>query len=152
MHPRLLPSLVVTSLGVAAANLMKDARVREIFSGKGYYECDDVDSMPSDRLSSDLDDTWHHGLAHKPAWAGGLELDPDHSANTEEDVCEDWSYEELGRGVEGAARDYISEVRESSSWAPLCDCLTPADVLVPRLVQSGMMPNCTDNLQSYSSS
>ena len=25
-----------------------------------------------------------------------------------------------------------SEVRESSVWAPLCDCLTPADVLVLR--------------------
>ena len=30
----------------------------------------------------------------------------------------------------------ISEVRESSSWAPFCDCLTPADVLVLRTAGS----------------
>ena len=61
----------VTSLGDAATNLMKDARIREIFSGKGYYECDDIDSMPS---ASDPGDTWHHGPPIRPRWAGGLEL------------------------------------------------------------------------------
>ena len=67
-------------------------------------------------------------------WEGDLILDSDdNSENTAEvEQHKDWSYEELGRGVEGEARDCISEVRESSSWAPLCDCLTPADVLVLR--------------------
>ena len=31
-----------TSLGDAATNLVKDARIRDIFSCKGYFECDDV--------------------------------------------------------------------------------------------------------------
>ena len=71
-----------------------------------------------------------------PRWAGGLELGTDdHSENTAEEECEDWSSDELGR-VGRAARDYISEVRESSLWAPLCDCLTPADVPVLRTVGS----------------
>ena len=77
--------------------------------------------MSSGSLSSDLGDTWHHGPPIRPRWAGGLELGSDaHNENTEEDVREDWSYAELDRGVGGAARDFISEVRESSLWF----CLT----------------------------
>ena len=68
-----------------------------------------------------------------PQWEGDLILESDDkSENTAEVDREDWSHEELGRVVEGEARDYISEVRESSLWAPLCDCLTPVDVLVLR--------------------
>ena len=117
----------------------KDARIRGIFSGQGFHECDDVDSMPSDRLSSDLGDTWHHGPPIRPRQAGGLELGTDdHTENTAEEEREDWSSEELGRGVGRAARDYVSKLREreSSLWAPLCDCLTRADVLVLRTAGS----------------
>ena len=39
---------------------------------------------------------------------------------------------ELDSVAAGKARDYISEVCESSLWAALCDCLAPADVLVLR--------------------
>ena len=77
----------VTSLGEAATNLMNDARTREIFSGKGYCECDGVDSMSNDSLSSDPGDTWHRGPPIRPRWAGGLVLrSDDHIENTEEDV------------------------------------------------------------------
>ena len=31
---------------------------------------------------------------------------------------EDWNYEGLDNAAAGGARDYISEVRESSQWAP----------------------------------
>ena len=121
----------VTSLGEAGTNLMNDVRIREIFINKGYCECDSVDSMSRGSLSSDLGDTWYHGPPMSERWAGGLD---DHSANTVEEECEDWSSDELGRGVGRAARDFISEVRESSLWAPLCD--TPADVLVLRTAGS----------------
>ena len=43
---------------------------------------------------------------------------------------EDGNNEELDSVSAGGATDYISEVRESSLWAPLCDRLIPADVLV----------------------
>ena len=46
------------------------------------------------------------------------------------------NYEELDSGAAGGARDCISEVRESSPWAPLRDCLTPVDVLVLRTTGS----------------
>ena len=82
--------------------------------------------MSSGSLSSDLVDTWHHGLPMSPRWAGGLELGTDdNSENTAEVECEDWSSDGSGRGVGRAPNDYISEVRESSFWLPLCDCLTP---------------------------
>ena len=56
--------------------------------------------MSSGSLSSDLGDTWHHGPPISPRWAGGLELGTDdHSENTAEEECEDWSIDELGRGV-----------------------------------------------------
>ena len=49
----------------------------------------------------------------------------------EDEIDEDGNNEgELDSVAAGGARDYMSEVRESSLWAPLCDCLTPADVLV----------------------
>ena len=96
------------------------------FQCKGCYECDDADSRTSDRLSSDLGDTRHHGPPIRPA-VGGRNW---HWVRTiivkirRKREREDWSSEELGRGVGRAARDYISEVRESSLLAPLCDCLT----------------------------
>ena len=62
----------VTSLGDAATSLMKDARIREMFSGRGPYECDDVDSMPSDRMSSDLGDRWQSWASHTPAVGGRI--------------------------------------------------------------------------------
>ena len=53
MHPKQLPSHVRRlPLAMRPQNLMKDASIREFFRSKGYYECDDVDSMPNDRLSS----------------------------------------------------------------------------------------------------
>ena len=52
----------MTSLGVAATNLMNAARIREKISDRGYFECDGVDSMSSGSLPSALGDTWHHGL------------------------------------------------------------------------------------------
>ena len=86
---------------------------------KDYSERDGVDPMSRGSVSSDLGDTWHQGLPTSPQWEGGLELGlDDNSESTEEDEREDWSCEKLGRGVEGAARDYNSEVR--------------ADVLVQR--------------------
>ena len=69
-------------------------------SDKGYHECDGVDSMSGGSLPSDLGDTWHHGRPIRPRCAGGLDLgSDDHCENTEEDVREEWSYEELDRGV-----------------------------------------------------
>ena len=66
---------------------------------------------------------YHQAVACLRLWAEGeLELGSD---DDNEDVAEheheDWSYEELGSGAAGGARDYISEVRESSQWAPHCD-------------------------------
>ena len=96
----------VTSLGVAATNMMIDAREREIFSDKVNYERHGVDSMSRGSLPSDLGDTWHHGPPKRPRWAGGLDLgSDDHSENTGGDVREEWSHEELDRGLGGAARD-----------------------------------------------
>ena len=47
----------------------------------------------------DLGDTWHHGPPISPRWAGGLEPGTDdHSENTAEEECDDWSSDELGRG------------------------------------------------------
>ena len=90
-------------------------------------------------MSPDLGDTWHQGLPMSPQWESELELGSDN--NNEDEVeyeyenDEDWNYEGLGNAA-GGARDYISEVRESSLWAPLCDCLTPAHVLVLRTTGS----------------
>ena len=85
-------------------------------------------------MSADLGDTWHQGLPSSPQGKGGLELGSD---SDDEDVIEpeceneeDGNYEKLDNAAAGEARDHISQMRESSLWAPLCDCLTPADVLV----------------------
>ena len=87
----------------------------------------------SGSMSPDLGDTWRQGMSMSPQWEGDVILDSDdNSENTAEDECDDWSNEELECGAEGEARDYFSEVRKTSSRAPLCDCLTPADVLVLR--------------------
>ena len=92
--------------------------------------------ISSGSMSPDLDDTWHQGLPTSPQWEGELELGSD--SNNQDEIeyeCEndeDSNYEELDRVAARGARDNISEVRESSLWAPLCDCLTPADVLVLR--------------------
>ena len=59
----------VTSLGVAATNLMNDVKIIDIFFNSAYCECDGVDLS----LSSDLGDTWYHGPPVSPRWAGGLE-------------------------------------------------------------------------------
>ena len=70
-----------------------------------------------------------------PQWESELELGSDD--NNEDEIeyeCEndeDCNYEGPDNADAGWARDYISEVRESSLWAPLCDCLAPADVLGP---------------------
>ena len=65
------------------------------------------------------------------------------SDSNDEDVIEpeyengeDSNFEELDNAAAGEARDYISEVRESLPWAPLCECLTPADVLALRATGS----------------
>ena len=72
----------------------------------------------SGSMSPDLGDTWQQGMPMSPQWEGDLILDSnDNSENKAEDEYEDWSFEELGRSVEGEARDYINEVRESSLWA-----------------------------------
>ena len=90
-----------------------------------------------------------------PQWEG--ELEPVSDDNNEDEVeheyvnVEDWNCEGLDNAVAGGARDYISEVRESSLWAPLCDCLTPADVLY-HWVQVGTMRNFMVNSQNYGSS
>ena len=71
----------VTSLGVAATNLMNDVKIIDIFFNSAYCECDGVDLS----LSSDLGDTWYHGPPISPRWAGGLELGTDdHRENTAE--------------------------------------------------------------------
>ena len=87
-----------------------------------------------------------------PQWKGELELCSD---DNDEDVAEyeyvsdkDWNYEGLDTAATGGARDCISEVLESSLWASLCDCLTPADVLVLR----GTTRNFMVNSQNYGSS
>ena len=122
---------------------MKDARIREFFSGKNYYECDDVNSMPSDRLSSDLGDTWHHGPPIRPRCAGGLELDTDdHSENTAEEEREDWSCDELGRGWE--EQQGITSVKCEKTHCGLHSVtvsLRPMCQSYARKVQSGMMLN-----------
>ena len=57
-----------------------------------------------------------------PQWESELELGSDD--NNEEEVenehgdDEDWNYEGLDNDSAGGARDYISEVRESSLWGP----------------------------------
>ena len=103
----------------------------------------------SGSMSPDLGDTWRQGMPMNPPWEDDLILDSnDKNENTAEDECEDWSYEELDR-VEGEARDYINEVCESSLWAPLCDCLTLADVLVLR---TAGLKWCVENLQNHGSS
>ena len=57
------------------------------------------------------------GLPIRPRWAGGLDLgSDDYGESTAEDERVDWSYQALGRGVRGAARDYISEVRERAHY------------------------------------
>ena len=64
-----------------------------------------------------------------------------------------WNYEGLDNAAAGGARDYISEVRESSLWAPLCDCLTGRVCWSCVLLgPSGTMRNFMVNLQNYGSS
>ena len=80
-------------------------------------------------MSPDPGDTWHQ---MSPQWVSELELvrtiimKMRLNVNMNKmriGITKDWTM------AAGGARDYISEVRESSLWAPLCDCLTPADVL-----------------------
>ena len=74
--------------------------------------------MSSGSMSTDPGDTWHQGLPMSPQWDGGMELGSD---NNNEDEFEhqyendkDNNYEELDSVAAGRARNYISEVRESS--------------------------------------
>ena len=68
-----------------------------------------------------------------PQWEGDLVLgSDDNSGDMAEDEYEDWSYEELGVLLQEGAKDYISDVRQSSLWASLRGCFTLADVLVLR--------------------
>ena len=60
----------------------------------------------------------------------------DSNNENENENDEDGNYKELDSVAAGEARDYVSEVRESSLWAPLCDCLSPAHVLVVRTAGS----------------
>ena len=53
----------VSSLGVAAANLMNDVRIREIFINRRFCECDDQNSMSSGSMSPDLEE---HGIKGSP--------------------------------------------------------------------------------------
>ena len=87
---------------------------------------DDVTSDPRSSMSLDLGDTWHQGLPTSPQWEG-LELDCDETEHED-----DGSHEEFDSAAEKGAKDYISEVRESS--LSLRDCVTPASVLVLREV------------------
>ena len=83
-------------------------------------------------MSPDLGDTWHQGLPVSPQCEADLELGTDNNSEDENvyeyENDEERNYEELDSAAAGRARDYISEVRESSLSAPLCDCLTRADV------------------------
>ena len=69
----------------------------------------------SGSTSPDLGDTWRQGMPMSPQCEGVMILDSDDNSDLmSEDECED----ELGSEVEREARDNISEVRESSLWAP----------------------------------
>ena len=87
-------------------------------------------------MSPDLGDTWHQVLPMSPQREGGLDLgsdcinEIDYEYDDEND--EDSNIEELDSCAAGGARDKISEVRESPQRDPLCDRLTPYDVLVLR--------------------
>ena len=85
--------------------------------------------MSSGSMSPDLGDTWHQGLPMSPQWEGGLELGSDSYA---EDVIEFECENDEDKAFAREARNYISEIRESSLWAPLHDYLTLADVLALR--------------------
>ena len=58
---------------------------------------------------------WHHGYVVSPQWEGGLEVE---SAS---DCDNAWGM-----------RDYISVVRECSSWILIRDSLCPPDILSQR--------------------
>ena len=79
-------------------------------------------------MSPDLSNTWHQ----EP---DGLELNFDDCEDGNEHE-NDGSYEEFDSDAEKGAKDHISDVRESSLWVSLRDCLTPADVLVLRTAGS----------------
>ena len=99
-------------------------------------------------MSLDLGDTWHQGLPWNPQWEGGLEVGSDSDA---EDVAESECENDEDKAAAGEARDEISEVRESSRWAPLCHYRSMCRRCV-RFGQSGTMRNCVVNLQYFGSS
>ena len=114
---------------------MNDARIRENLQWQQFMWrcCVDVE------WQFVLWSGWHVAswASHTPAVGGRIGIgSDDHDENNEEDEREEWSDEALGRRVEGDARDYISEVREGSLWASLCDCLSPKDVVVLRTAGS----------------
>ena len=83
-------------------------------------------------LCSDMGDTWYHEPPTSPRWAGAL----DWLRKIIVKIRRQRNLMYWAGGWEEQARDFISEVRESSLWAPLCDCLTPADVPVLRTAGS----------------
>ena len=122
----------VSSLGEAAANLMNDARLREIFISRGYCECDDLDSMSSGSMSPDLGDTGDQGTSLSPQWEGELELNS--ASDFDNDSKED---DRCTAGDSTAWRDNTdssSDVREHSVWNRIRDSLCPPDVLRLRTV------------------
>ena len=124
------------SLGEATTTLIADERIGQIFIARGYSDHDDIDSMSSGNMSPDLSSTWHQGRPLGPQWEGGLELNFDNDWEDGIEYEDDGSYEEFDSDAEKGAKDYISEVRESSLWVSLRDCLTLADVLVLRTAGS----------------
>ena len=65
-----------------------------------------------------------------PQWEGGWELDSgDDHENENENEYND-SFEASDSADEGDPKENISEVRESSLWASIRDCLAPSDILV----------------------
>ena len=106
----------------AITTLIADERTRQIFIARGYSDRDDIDSMSSGSMSPDLSDTWHQGLPMSPQWKGGLRLDFDNDCEDETDHEVDGRYDEIDSAAEKGAKDYISEVRESSIWISLRYC------------------------------
>ena len=79
--------------------------------------------ISSGSMSPDLGDTRRQGQPLSPQWDDELKLGLDDIVQAE---YEDEKLDSL------RARNYIRAERKSSQWAPLCDCLTLADVLVLR--------------------
>ena len=66
-------------------------------------------------------------------WGGSQRIPLCASANEESDsLVNNIPLTGTGGAAEECAKDYISDVRESSLWVSLRDCLSPADVLVLR--------------------